>query len=86
LDIVAHPCNPTTAVSEARGLQVLGQPGLYSKTLSQKEKKKKKEEEEKFLYRLHIENIIFGTEWVEYNLIRFNFTYLFLHSDPQIVH
>jgi hypothetical protein len=54
LDIVAHPCNPTTAVSEARGLQVLGQPGLYSKTLSQKEKKKKKEEEENILYRIKI--------------------------------
>jgi hypothetical protein len=36
-----HACNPSIQEDEALGLRVLGQPGLYSKILSQLKKKKK---------------------------------------------
>jgi inosine/xanthosine triphosphate pyrophosphatase family protein len=47
--MVAYNCNLSTWEVEAGGLQVPGQPGLYSKTLSQK-KKKKKEKKRKVLF------------------------------------
>jgi hypothetical protein len=37
--MVIHACDPSTWEAKTRGWRVLGQPGLYNKTLSQKKKK-----------------------------------------------
>jgi hypothetical protein len=39
--MVAHVCNPSTREAEGQENQILGQPGLYSETLSQKQNKLK---------------------------------------------
>jgi hypothetical protein len=40
--MVMHTCNPSTQENKARGSQVWSQPGLHSKTLSQKTKQELK--------------------------------------------
>jgi hypothetical protein len=40
--VTVHAYNPSTPEARARGPQVRGQPGLQSKTLSQKQRRRKK--------------------------------------------
>jgi hypothetical protein len=54
--MVAHTYNPNTQEAQARRQQVLGQPGLHSKTLSQN--KKWKQINEGRLQILHLEILI----------------------------
>jgi hypothetical protein len=46
-DMVVRYCNPSTLKAVAGGSWVPDQPGIYSKTLSQKKKKKEKEKKKK---------------------------------------
>ena len=69
LGMVVHACNPST---ETEGLRVQGQPGLHSKTLSQKveeiRKKRKEGKETKTkannkIHHLGMPIYIYSTEW-----------------------
>jgi hypothetical protein len=46
LGVVVHTCNSSTQEVKVGGLQVLGYPGIYSKTLSKKERGREKGREE----------------------------------------
>jgi hypothetical protein len=45
--LLVYTCNSSTWEAETGGLQIQGQPGLHSESLSQKKKKERKEKKEK---------------------------------------